>query len=85
MDKVAIINDKKVYHLANILLLIKALNFRGVMIHRCIAMHRYFITTICIDMVVTMYHGSHETICTSILEKHESKHIIFVIILMEIL
>ena len=52
--------------------------FRGVMIHRCIAMHRYFVTMIRIDMADPMYRDSHETMCTGILENDWSKHILLI-------
>ena len=58
---------------------------RGVTIHRCIAMHRYFVTTICIDTADPLYRDSHEIICITILEKDQSKHIFFLTWLMEII
>ena len=42
---------------------------RGVAIHRCIAMHRYFVTTIRIDTANPVYRDSQETIYTGILER----------------
>ena len=57
----------------------------GVMFHRCIAMHWYFVTTICIDTADPLYRDSHETICITILEKDQSKHIFFLTRLKEII
>ena len=42
---------------------------RGVTIHWCIAMHRYFVTTIRIDTANPVYRDSQETIYTGILER----------------
>ena len=58
---------------------------RGVTIHRCIAMHRYFVTKICIDTADPLYRDSHEIICITILENDQSKHIFFLTRLMEII
>ena len=58
---------------------------RDVTIHRCITKHRYFATTIRIDTADLVYRHSLEIICTGILEKDESKCILFLIRLMEIL
>ena len=52
-------------------------NVEDVTIHWCIAMHQYFISTMSIDMADLVYHDSHETIYTGILEKDESKHTLF--------
>ena len=46
---------------------------------------RYFVTTICIDTADPLYRDSHETICITILEKDQSKHIFFLTRLMEII
>ena len=40
-------------------------------------MHRYFATTTCIHTADPVYRDSHETVCTGILEKDKSKHILF--------
>ena len=45
------------------------MKIRGVTIHRCIAMHRYFVTTIRIDTANPVYRYSQETIYTGILER----------------
>ena len=57
---------------------------RGAMIHRCIAMYWYFVTTICIDTADPMYHDSHETILV-FLKRINQNTCFFLIRLMEIL
>ena len=48
---------------------VKWQTIRGVTIHRCIAMHRYFVTTIRIDTANPVYRDPQKTIYTGILER----------------